>query len=72
MAQTELTNDALEIAARRLCEMRGVDPEEIQVSPSNSAHAVVRKTKAWCIAKAEIKTHLQLTAAINFALEQTK
>lgn len=68
----ELTDEVLTIAAKRLCEIRGIDPEEMQVMPCSESFAVVRKTKAWCHARNEIRTQMQISAALEFALGEKK
>lgn len=67
-----ISDEVLTIAAKRLCVIRGIDPEEMQVMPSSESLAVVRKTKAWCNARNEIRTQMQITAALEFALGEKK
>ncbi len=67
MSQATLTPDEMKVAASRLCELRGINPDEMQQVPWASNSASVQKTKAWVIAQREIRAHLEIRQAINFA-----
>lgn len=65
----------LETAARRLCELRGVDPDAqvahgADPNPDGTVYAVVWYSPAWTRAIREIRHQLQINEAIAAAQKE--
>jgi hypothetical protein len=55
----------IERAARGLCAARGIDPDEMVINnPPNSVQAAIRRTAAWHLAAREIRSYLEVRAAV--------
>lgn len=54
-----------EKAARKLCEIRGIDPESLVIYNDGSGHAVRCRRRAWQSAEVEIIKHLQVLEALR-------
>ena len=68
-----LTEEQIELAARKLCEMRGIDPDALvshgpDPSPGGYVHAVLLHSPAWTRAKREVIDHWRLNEAIKAAI----
>lgn len=70
-----MTDEQIEAAARKLCEIRGVDPEQVLESrvafggdPARGLGTVtsVSQDRAWRLAADEIRRHLQVREAVHF------
>ena len=67
----ELTEEQLEKAARKLCELRGVDPDQKvphAAPPTNMGYvpAVLLYSPAWRLVVQDVKDFWNLIAAIDF------
>lgn len=67
----ELTEEQLEKAARKLCELRGVDPDKrvAHGAPPNSmgyVPAICMYSPAWTLVASEVRNFWNLIAAIDF------
>lgn len=65
-----MTDQQLEAAARKLCELRGVDPDRLVPTsppPNDMGYvpAVLLTVPAWRQAKAEIQGFLQIAQAVD-------
>lgn len=66
-----MTPEQIEVAARKLCELRRVDPDAIvgvRTQPLGSG--MYHTTSRWRNAAEEITEHLEIQEAIKYALEQ--
>lgn len=68
-----MNDSQLIVAARRLCVMRGQDPDAFvpvasPAAPGGGFYAVSCKRVAWQVAREEIKTALQVQGAIHYGL----
>ena len=71
-----MTDKQIEIAARRLCEIRGIDPDKrvshgADPSPDGVICDVLLYSKAWQRAVREVKAHLAILDAMNYAYGMT-
>lgn len=67
-----MTPHQLELAARKLCELRGQNPEELvghgpSPNPDGTVHAVLLQSPRWLFALEEIESFLLIQAAIDAA-----
>lgn len=67
----ELTEEQLEKAARKLCELRGIDPDKRvphSAPPTNMGYipAVMMYSPAWTLMAGEVRNFWNLIAAIDF------
>lgn len=70
-----LTEQQVETAARKLCELRGIDPDALvshcaDPSPQGYIPAILLHSPAWTRAKREVVDHWRLTEALRVATEQ--
>lgn len=68
-----MTDEQLEAAARKLCELRGIDPERMVPTappPTDMGYvpAVLLHTPAWRAAVAEIRGFYQIAQALDSVL----
>jgi len=69
-----MNNEKLEIAARKLCALRGIDPDELVThgadpDPDGYCPAIAIKSKRWSRVAREIRKQLEITEAIEYANE---
>lgn len=67
-----MTESQIEFAARKLCELRGINPDEIvghEAEPDANGFvlAVLCHSPAWTLVRKEIIVHQQISDAIAFA-----
>lgn len=67
-----MTEEQIELAARKLCELRGIDPEtqvKHGTGPTNTGcvTAILLCSPAWVIAKQDVMHHLLVAEAIKAA-----
>ena len=67
-----LSEEQIERAARKLCELRGIDPDalvshEADPSPGGFLPDILLYSPAWTRAKREVVNHWLLTEALNAA-----
>ena len=67
-----LTERQLELAARKLCELRGHDPEKLVghgpiPNADGSVNAVYLQSPRWILAKQEIMDFINIQRAIEYA-----
>lgn len=60
-----MTKDQLQAAARKLCEIRGIDPERPGYAPSHSMADVMFVEIAWQAAEREILAFYQVARALD-------
>lgn len=68
-----MTEQQLEAAARKLCEIRGIDPDFLVshgVPPSDMGYvpAVLLHSPAWTLAVSEVRNFYELAKAIDFGM----
>jgi hypothetical protein len=68
---TMLTRAQLEIAARYLCKVRNIHPDNQEFLKPEPTHGVAVYTTAWENAAREIEAHEILTEAIRYGKEAT-
>lgn len=51
----------IELAAKQLCKLRGIDPEETHTDAHGVSHL-----PAWKRAEAEVRHHMQLNEAVQY------
>jgi len=72
-----LTPEQLEDVARKLCKIRGIDPDlkhsftEADVDSSGALHLTERAIAEWEYKAEEIRAHLEVQQAIQSAISQT-
>lgn len=63
---TPMENDRLERCARKLCELRGIDPDLMVDAPARESRTMVLMRKpAWELAAAEIQDQINIQAAMK-------
>ena len=67
-----MTEEQIEAAARKLCELRGIDPETLVKHGCEPTHtgyvpAILLCSPAWVIAKQDVVNHLLVVEAIKAA-----
>lgn len=68
-----LNDYQLEIAARRLCDLRGVDPDKQMCHGATSrddgmTNLIAYYSPRWCLVAQEIRDFEALTESMNFAI----
>ena len=68
-----MTENQIEVAARKLCELRGIDPESLiahEAKPDSRGFvpAILLHSKAWKVAAAEVRSAVQMHEAIAAGL----
>ncbi len=67
-----MTEEQVEIAARKLCELRGIDPDKSvphRAPPNDHGYvpAVLLHSPAWAPCVSEVRAFYQVAQAIDFA-----
>ena len=70
ISRNPLTDEQLEQAARRVCELEGSDPDELVVYNDGTGHAVLRRRPYWMNVADVIHTHDLMEIAITEMRQQ--
>lgn len=55
----------IEVAAKQLCKLRGIEPEAAQPDVRNTSMAYIT-VPAWRNAEVEVRNHVQLSEAVQY------
>lgn len=72
-----MTEQQVEAAARKLCEIRGIDPDFLVshgAPPNDKGYvpAVLLHTPAWRMAVSEVRKFWEMAQAIDFAMREAQ